>query len=140
MSRSGELYAARYLTGDMALEITQRKLKSVMLKQHICSWLVQRMLYSESQAGSPGVLLANLCAHDSGAVIARMTQMDASVSPKAAQPLHRLFNAQDLAVWLDATKKTKTRTMLHQFTRWPALLEHIPRRQRGQILEEELGL
>lgn len=138
MSKSAGLYAAKHLTGDMALDIILRKLKSVILKQ-LCFWLVQRMLSAESQAKSPDALLTNLCTHDSEAIIARMTQMDAKASLKGAQHLLHLFNAQDLAVWLHATKKTTT-TMLYQFTRWLALLEHIPRRQRGQIFDEELGL
>lgn len=51
MSKLGEIYAPRYLSGDLTLGFIVRKLKSVQQKKQFCAWFIDRMIYSDVRAG-----------------------------------------------------------------------------------------
>jgi hypothetical protein len=54
--------------------------------------------------------------------------------------IHQLLEAADQSVWLDAATTIKTKKELYHFTKWPTVLKKLPKRDRGLILEGELGL
>lgn len=87
-------------------------------------------------------MLSALCNKDPEILLAVVTHLDrcTQAPTHCLSAIHRLLEAEGESVWLDAAKTTKTKKQLYQLTKWPAVLDQIPRRERGQILEEELGL
>lgn len=183
MSKLGELWAPRHLSGEMSLDYAARRLKSPDQKKQFCAWFVERMIFTDLRAGqhcppyeqSPtemyravrGLLghiylaghtarlvlaetesfphladdlITRICANNPASVLALVSQVDTQLSPHSSNVLRRLLDAEGQSVWLDAAKTTKTKKQLYQFTKWRAALEIIPRKERGHILEEELGL
>lgn len=183
MSKLGELYAPRHLSGELSLDYVARRLKTPALKKQFCSWFVERMVFTDVRSGqhwppyenspaelysavrgllghaylsghtaklifseSEGLsdqaddLIAKICIDSPSSLVALVTHADTQLNPYSSIALRRLLDAGSQTVWLDATKTTKIKKQLYQFTKWRAVLEIIPRRERGQILQEELGL
>lgn len=183
MSKLGELYATRHLSGDMSLDYACWRLKTPALKEQFCAWLVDRMVFSDVLAGQqhppvseassdlypavrsllkhrylqryttklvfdqceshPAVtaeILRRVCDGDHEACLALVSWLDQQRNPHSEKALRLLLEAESESVWLDAAITIKTKKKLYHFTKWHCVLRQLPRRQRGQILEEELGL
>ena len=183
MSKLGELWAPRHLSGELTLDYAARRLKSPAQKKQFCAWFVERMIFTDLRAGqhwppyeqSPAemysavrgllghvylaghsarlvlaetesfpdltdALLTRICASSPACVLTLVSHVDTQLSPHSSNALRRMLDAEGQTVWLDAAKTKKQKKQLYQFTKWRAALESIPRRERGQILEEEIGL
>lgn len=137
--RLGECYPPEALPAEHLYAKTRDCLGNDVLARYVAMAVVQVANCSVDQAR---VLIGTLCQDEPEYLLKMIVNLSQcrELPTFTVAALHQLLDAADESVWLDAAKTIKTKKELYHFTKWPTVLKKLPKRDRGQILEGELGL
>jgi hypothetical protein len=137
--RVGDCYPPEVLPAEILYAKTRDCLGQDVLARYVAKALVEEANRSVDQARE---LIDTLCQDKPEYLLKMIVNLSQCREPPTftIAALHQLLDAVDESVWLDAAHTIKTKTELYHFTKWPTVLKILPKRDRGRILEGELGL
>jgi hypothetical protein len=135
----GECYPAEVLPADILYAKTRDCLGQDVLARYVAKAVIEEANCSVDQARE---LIGTVCQDKPEYLLKLIVNLSQCREPPTftIAAIHQLLDGAEETVWLDAAKTIKTKTELYHFTKWPTVLKNLQKRDRGRILEGELGL
>jgi hypothetical protein len=130
-----------YPPAKQSPQVIYQAISTLLLHGYFALHAIKPLLRAcESSAEDALKILGNVCSKNTLITQKLIAQLNTTDFVHSAHALSHLLEAGGQLFWLDAAKTTKTKKELYQFTKWPSVLSELPRHERGQILEGDLGL